>query len=45
MIGVFTGFAVAQTVGELNVVSKDLENILGRKPTTIAEFLKSVYRA
>ncbi|NOS92974.1 MAG: SDR family oxidoreductase [Cyclobacteriaceae bacterium] len=45
MIGVFAGFAVAQAVGELDVVSKDLENILGRKPTTIAEFLKSVYRA
>lgn len=43
MIGVFAGFAVAQAVGELDVVSKDLENILGRKPTSIREFLGTIY--
>lgn len=42
-IGLFTGFAVAQAEGEFDVTGSDLENLLGRKPTTLKEFLKTVY--
>jgi NAD(P)H dehydrogenase (quinone) len=42
-IGLFSGFAVAQAKGELDFVSSDLEQLLGRKPTTIKSFLHQVY--
>jgi NAD(P)H dehydrogenase (quinone) len=43
VIGLFSSFAVAQDLGELDVVSTDLEQLLGRKPTTIKAFLDGVY--
>ena len=36
-------FAVAQAQGELDLVSKDLEKLLGRKPTPLKDFLATVY--
>jgi len=42
-IGIFTGFALAQAQGELEAVSNDLQNLIGRKPTSLKEFLKTVY--
>ena len=36
-------FAQAQAQGELDLVSGDLEKLLGRKPTSIKDFLTSVY--
>jgi NAD(P)H dehydrogenase (quinone) len=43
IIGLFSSFAIAQAEGELDIESGTLEQILGRKPTTIKAFLKSVY--
>ena len=43
VIGIFSGFAVAQANGELDTVSDDLELLLGRKPTGIKTFLQQVY--
>lgn len=43
-IGVLSGFSTAQKEGELDIVSTDLENLLGRKPTALKEFLKGVYQ-
>lgn len=42
-IGLFSSFAVAQEKGELEMVGSDLEQILGRKPTTVKTFLTQVY--
>jgi NAD(P)H dehydrogenase (quinone) len=42
-IGLFTGFAVAQAKGELQIVSSDVEVLLGRKPTSIKTFLTQTY--
>jgi NAD(P)H dehydrogenase (quinone) len=42
-IGLFTGFSNAAKDGEFENVTNNLENILGRKPVTVAEHLKSVY--
>ncbi len=42
-IGLFTGFAVAQANGELETIGSDLEQLLGRKPTTIKTFLNQIY--
>ncbi|MCU0442794.1 MAG: SDR family oxidoreductase [Bacteroidia bacterium] len=42
-IGLFTGFAVAQANGELELVGSDVEQLLGRKPTSIKSFLNQVY--
>lgn len=42
-IGLFTGFAVAQAQGELELVSTDIEQLLGRKPTSLKTFLSQVY--
>jgi NAD(P)H dehydrogenase (quinone) len=42
-IGIFTAFAVAQDQGELDVVSSDLEFLLGRKPLSVLEFLNGLY--
>lgn len=44
-IGIFSSFATAQAAGELDTTSNDLEKILGRKPTSIREFLKNVYES
>lgn len=44
-IGLFSGFAVAQALGELATVGTDLEALLGRKPTSIQSFLSQVYAA
>lgn len=42
-IGMFAGFAAAIKQGEFSVEKTDLENLLGRKPTTAKAFLKEVY--
>jgi NAD(P)H dehydrogenase (quinone) len=43
VIGLFSGFAIAQADGELDVVSHTLEELLGRKPTSVREFLNQIY--
>lgn len=43
VIGLFSSFAIAQSKGELDVVSSTLETLLGRKPTSIYTFLNQVY--
>lgn len=43
MIGGFLAFALAQAQDEFNITSYDLEQLLGRKPTTLREYLTSVY--
>lgn len=43
VIGIFSSFAVAQAKGELDVVSTDLEALLGRKPLSVRNFLSSLY--
>lgn len=42
-IGVFTQFAIAKAKGEFDTPDTTLEKLLGRKPTSIEEYLKSVY--
>lgn len=42
-IGIFAGFAEAIKQGEFLTEKTDLENLLGRKPTTAKAFLKEVY--
>jgi NAD(P)H dehydrogenase (quinone) len=42
-IGLFAGFALAQANGELGLVVNDLEQILGRKPTSFKTYLNQVY--
>lgn len=42
-IGIFSSFAVGQASGELDNVSKDLENILGRKPESVRNYLSKLY--
>jgi len=42
-IGLFSSFAVAQANGVLDTISLDLEQILGRKPTSLKTFLAQVY--
>jgi NAD(P)H dehydrogenase (quinone) len=42
-IGLFSSFAVAQAKGELDMISADLEKLLGRKPTSIKSFLNKIY--
>jgi len=37
--------ADAVSAGELNFVSYDLENLIGRRPVSVGEFLKGVYSA
>lgn len=44
-IGMFAGFAEAIKQGEFAIETTDLENLLGRKPTTAKAFLKEVYGA
>ena len=43
VIGIFSSFALAQADGELDVVGSDLEQLLGRKPTSVKTFLNQVY--
>lgn len=43
VIGIFSSFAIAQAKGELDVESSDLEKLLGRKPTSVIDFLIQVY--
>lgn len=43
-IGLFAGFSQAIAIGEFDGVNSELENLLGRKPLTVAEYLKSVYQ-
>ena len=42
-VGMFAGFADAIKQGEFSTEKTDLENLLGRKPTTTKDFLKVVY--
>ena len=42
-VGMFAGFSSAILQGEFTVEKTDLENILGRKPTTAKQFLSMVY--
>ena len=42
-VGVISSFAIAQDQGELDFTSTDLENLLGRKPTTLKPYLETVY--
>ncbi|PQA96996.1 hypothetical protein B0A69_02815 [Chryseobacterium shigense] len=42
-IELFSTFAKAQAQGELDITSKDLERLLGTRPTALQEYLKSVY--
>ena len=43
VIGIFSSFAVAQAQGELDIESTDLEKLLGRRPTSVQEFLSKLY--
>ncbi|MGG7468780.1 SDR family oxidoreductase [Chryseobacterium arthrosphaerae] len=43
MIGGFTAFALAQAKDEFNVTGDDLVGLLGRKPTTLKDFLTIIY--
>lgn len=42
-IGMMGGFAEAIRQGEFDEASEDLEKLLGRKPASLKEFLKTVY--
>jgi len=43
VIGIFSSFAVAQAQGELDIESSDLEKLLGRRPTSVNDFLIKLY--
>lgn len=43
VIGIVSAFSAAIAEGEVDAVSTDLAEILGRKPVTVAEYLKTVY--
>jgi NAD(P)H dehydrogenase (quinone) len=43
IVGLVAGFATAIKAGEFDVISGDLEMLLGRKPATAAQFLATVY--
>jgi NAD(P)H dehydrogenase (quinone) len=42
-VGMFAAFSEAIRQGEFEAPSSDLEKLLGRKPTTLKEYFKSVY--
>ena len=42
-IDMFIGFAEAIKQGEFTIETTDLEKLLGRKPTSLSDFLKQVY--
>lgn len=44
-IGMFAGFSVAISQGEFETTGSDLEKLLGRKPASLKEYLKSVYQS
>lgn len=44
-VEMLSGFATAIKNNELDVVSSDLESLLGKKPTTVAAYLRSLYGA
>lgn len=44
MIGGVVSFALAQANDEFNVTGADLEQLLGRKPTSLKEYLTSIYQ-
>jgi NAD(P)H dehydrogenase (quinone) len=41
--GVFAGFGGAIKQGEFDTATSDLEKLIGRKPTALSDYLKSVY--
>jgi NAD(P)H dehydrogenase (quinone) len=43
VVGIFSSFAVAQAHGELDIESTDLEKLLGRRPTSVKDFLIKLY--
>lgn len=43
IVGIFSSFAVAQAQGELDLESTDLKKLLGRKPTSVKDFLYKLY--
>jgi NAD(P)H dehydrogenase (quinone) len=43
-IGMFTMWAMAQAEGTMDVVNDTLEKFLGRKPTTMSQFIAQVYQ-
>ncbi len=43
VVGIFSSFAVAQAQGELDLESTDLEKLLGRRPTSVKDFLIKLY--
>lgn len=43
VIGIFSSFAVAQAQNELDKESSDLEELLGRKPLSIQQFLEDLF--
>ncbi len=44
-VGMFSSFALAHAAGEFDASGSDLEILLGRKPTSLREYLQSVYAA
>ncbi len=42
-VGMFAGFSEAIRQGEFETSSSDLEKLIGRKPTTLKEYLKTIY--
>lgn len=42
-IGIFAGFSAAIDQGEFETVTSDLERLIGRKPTTLKDYFKTVY--
>ena len=44
MIGMSVGFAQAIQQGEFETVNPEISNLLGRKPVSMKEFLKQVYK-
>lgn len=43
VVAIFSSFAVAQAQGELDIESTDIERLLGRKPTSVKDFLIKLY--
>jgi NAD(P)H dehydrogenase (quinone) len=42
-IGMLSAFSVAQAKGELDIQDHTLQELLGRKPTSIKEYLSTIY--
>ena len=43
LVGIFAGFASATDQGDFLTEKSDLEQLIGRKPVSVKDFLKSVY--